>query len=65
MSLFFCYITTPDSTVPHLQALSADTLDGAVHESRLALGNHTLPLGAEIFQGDQLVLRLDATGVPA
>lgn len=59
---FICFIESRNSTTPHMEPLLADDLTAAVSETRRLMRQHSAPLVAHVFKGDQLVQTLTPDG---
>lgn len=58
--IFFCYIETGASTVPHMEPMPVETLEQARFYAQRLMRDHARPVAAHIFRDDE---RLD-TVVP-
>lgn len=52
---YFCYIFSPRSAVPHMEALESDNLNEAKAYSGRLLAEHASGLRAELYDGDRRV----------
>ena len=50
--LFFCFVETANSSVPHMEPIPVDTLEEARACARRLLEDHRAPIAAHIFDGD-------------
>ena len=50
--LFFCFVETANSTVPHMEAIPVDTLEEARTCARRLLDDQRHSIAAHIFDGD-------------
>lgn len=53
--IFFCYIYSLGSEVPHMEALACSSLSEAQARCRRMLGEHRAATRAELFDEDQRV----------
>jgi hypothetical protein len=59
---WLCYLYPADRDVPHLQVLSAETLDAAEVEARRAARERPDCRRIELWEDDRLVRALDPAG---
>ncbi len=52
---YFCFIESDILSVPHMEPLSAETLDEAQVEAALLLGTHASGIAAHVFEGETRV----------
>lgn len=57
---YFCFIESDSTSVPHMEPLTADTLDAARDEARRLLATHVSGVAAHVFEDDRKILSLRA-----
>lgn len=57
---YICFIESDILSVPHMEPLSAQTLDDARIEARRLLATHASGIAAHVFAGEERVISLSA-----
>ena len=57
---YICFIESDILSVPHMEPLSALTLDDAREEARRLLSTHSSGIAAHVFAGEDRVISLRA-----
>lgn len=52
---YLCFIETQTSSVPHMEALDADTLEEAQAAAHRMIGEHRAPVAVHLFKGEDLI----------
>ena len=57
---YICFVESDILSVPHMEPLSARTLDEAREEARRLLASHASGIAAHVFAGEERVISLTA-----
>ena len=52
---YFCFIESDILSTPHMEPLTAETLDDAAEEARRLMRNHASAIAAHVFEGDERI----------
>ena len=55
---YICFVESDILSVPHMEPLSARTLDEAREEARRLLASHASGIAAHVFAGEERVISL-------